>query len=364
MRTPTVLAALALTACTSGAEARAWREGGERGIAMETAARLREDASSLVVRPLGISVDPNGHYVIPDRSDKNIKVFAPGGDLVRIVGRAGHGPGEFTGLAAGQAYGDSTIGYDIAGGRLTVFGPDGRYVRSLTLAGRYPLASSVSVVDDSLFLLTAFAAGNAGRNLLTLIRPDGSRIASFFNPSNYLSNTPALLQNTGVKADGVNGVVFAVLVGGDSVYAFDYAGHRLGSQGVDPEQPLVTTRTLLERNGGKLRRPDGTFFSHGNRNVIGLVALDSGTVALQVSAYDAVSGTDPVEGGTLLLHALGPDGSLAPIARRDVAGAVLGRDHQHDLLLVRYAADDPDAHEVVRVVQHAVPETAATGGQP
>lgn len=269
---------------------------------------------------------------------------------MQTVGRVGRGPGEFASLWAGQAYGDSMIAYDLVGSRVSVFGPDGRYVRALALEpSPRPTALAVRAVDDSLFLLTASPAGARGGDLVYLIRPGGSPVASFFNPDSYLGQDMKLRQQTMVLADGADGVVFTALVGGDSVYAFDYSGRRLAATLIDAIQPLVTTRTLLERNGGRERRPDGSFFSHGNRNVIALVALDSATVVMQVAPYDAVNGTDRLGGGTMIVATLRPSGGLAVIGREEMESGLLGRDRARRPLLLRYTSPRADAYEVVRM---------------
>lgn len=345
------LLACAVSACT-GADARtpSGRGAQARELEVQPVARLQDDTLSILARPEWLSVSPDGRFAIADISDKNVKLYDAAGRRVQTVGRPGHGPGEFVGLMTAQAYRDSLVGYDLNGARLSVFGPDGRYARALTFGDRRePLPFSVRVVDDSLFLLAAAVPGSAGRDLVALVRPDGSKVASFFNPAAYLGRDPKLIQRSMVLADAAGGVVFAALVGGDSVYAFDYQGRRLGAAPVDPQQPLVTTRTLLERNGGREKLGDGTSVTHGNRNVIGLVALDSGTVAMQVTAYDAAKGVDPLEGGTILFASVAGDDGMRTIARREMEGAVLGRDRQGRLLMMRYTSADADGYEVLRV---------------
>jgi hypothetical protein len=326
-----------------------------RELTLEPIAFLRDDTSALLARPEWLSVDPQGRFVIADISDKNVKVYDSSGQRVGTVGRVGHGPGEFVGLMTAQAYRDSVVAYDLDGARISVFGADGRLGRVLAISDpKVPRPFLVRVVDDSLFLLVAAVPGGAGRNLLSIVRPDGTPVSSFFNPSSYLGRDPKLIQRTMAIADASNGVVFTALVGGDSVYAFDYSGRRLSADVVDSQNPLVTTRTLLERNGGRDRRRDGKPVTHGNRNVIGLVALDSATVALQVATYDAETGIDPLDGGTVVLLSVQPDGHLAPIARTEAAGALMGRDRQRRLLMLRYATPAADAYQVLRVTITAI----------
>jgi hypothetical protein len=347
--------AIMFAACSSDVRPPAGRGDAMRTLGLEPIASLRDGASALLARPEWLSVDAQGRFLIADISDKNVKVYDPSGLRVGTVGRVGHGPGEFVGLMTAQAYGDSVMAFDLNGARISIFGADGRFRRVLAVSNpNAPRPFLVRVVDDSLFLLVGAVPGSAGRNLLSLVRPDGTPVSSFFNPSSYLGRDPKVIQRTMAIADGADGVVFAALAGGDSVYAFDYSGRRLGSHLIDPQNPLVTTRTLLERNGGRDRRRDGKPVTHGNRNVIGLVALDSSTVAMQVAAYDAEKGTDPLDGGTVVMLSVQADGHLAPIARTETEGALMGRDRQSRLLMLRYATPAADAYRVLRVTTQPI----------
>lgn len=266
--------------------------------------------------------------------------------LAGVVGRAGSGPGEFAALMMAQAYRDSVVAYDMDGPRLSVFGPDGRFAGARSPgSSRLPMPFTVRVVDDSLFLLVA--PGGSNRNLLALVRPDGSIRSQFLDLGEYLGRGPEVASVTGVLADGADGRVFAAVAGGDSVWAFDYDGHRLAAFPADPERPLVTARSLIERNSGKLRRPDGKYVVDGNRMVIGLVAMDSGTVALQIAPFDARLGIDLEDGGTYVISTLGRGGARM-LARQEMVGALLGRDRRGRLLLLRYASPEAETHELVR----------------
>ncbi len=339
-----------LGACGNDGSDIASREPGTRTFSVEHIVELSDDSSAILARPEWISILPNGHVAVTDISDKNLKIYDPEGHRIGTVGRVGQGPGEFVALMTAQSYRDSLVGYDLTGRRLSIFDSSGRFARAMALGPRYGgTPFHIRVVDDSLFLLIAAVPGTAGRDLLTLVRPDGRIVSRFFNPSGYLGTEPALIQLTGAVADGAAGTVFAALIGGDSIYAFDYGGRRLGSHPVDPERPLVTTRQLLEENRGRAYRADRTHVTHGNRNVIRLVALDSGTVAMQVVPYDAVRGVDPLDGGTLIAAALRPGGGFSLIAREELTGALLGRDREWRALLLRYASDSADRYALMRV---------------
>lgn len=341
-----------LVAACSGSQA-AERPVEARALRLEPVTTLVDDTAALLARPGDISIDSRGRYVVSDPSDKNIKVYDPDGRRVSTLGRPGPGPGEFRALATAWALGDSVLAFDFRGARFSVFSPDARYTRAFELPKGISHPWTVQVVDDSLLLLVASPLRSSKSNLLTLIRRDGSVVSSFFNKSSYFAGRPQLIQNTGVIADARGGRLFAALIGGDSVYAFDYAGKPLGSYPADPDVPLVTTRSLLAGNKWSMRRPDGTYVVDGNRNVIRLVALDRSTVALHVVAYDVKHGVDPLDGGTILTLTVDEAGGATARGRAELRAGLLGRDRTGNALLVGYAGDSSDRYVVSRLVMDA-----------
>ena len=292
----------------------------------------------------------SGSYLLTDYSDKNLKLYAADGQRTGTIGRVGRGPGEFVSLNSAQPYGDSIVAYDFNGSRLTVFNPAGQVARTMTVRG--PAGQniwSVRVVDDSLFLLVSTPIGAHDKDLLTLIRPDGAVVTSFFNRSQYYQGDPAVIQSTAVEADGRNGWVFAAEIGGDSIFAFDYSGRLRASGPVDPVQPLVKAKTLIQDNGGKRQRPDGSWVFDGNRNLIRVVALDGGKVALQVAKYDAKLGIDPLNGGTILVSSV-RGGRIRAYGRGELPAALLGRGRDGGALMVGYEPGNPDWHVVSHLV--------------
>jgi hypothetical protein len=329
---------------------------GERQLVLQPLFQLREGGDTLLARPEWISVDAAGRYVISDVSDRNAKVFDPAGKPVRLIGRAGQGPGEFAALMTAQAFGDSVAAYDFVGGRLSIFGPDGRLARTLPLGGRgRPAPFTMRVVDDSLFLLVSAVPGASG-DLISLARADGSVRSMFFRQAEHVGGDPQLASRLFVMADGAGGRVFVAVSGRDSVWVFDYDGRRLATGPADPVRPLVPTKTLLAKNGGRPRRSDGGFVVDGNRIIGNVVALDSGSVALQVVTYDGRTGVDPVEGGTLLVAAPGSGNGLRVLSRWEGAGGLLGRDRQGRPLVLRYTSPEADAYEVLRGTLAPLPD--------
>ena len=76
----------------------------------------------------------DGTIVIADGDELALRFFDRSGKLVRAVGRAGGGPGEFRSLNwLGRCGGDSLFAWDAAQQRMSVFGANGTYVRQFTL---------------------------------------------------------------------------------------------------------------------------------------------------------------------------------------------------------------------------------------
>jgi hypothetical protein len=350
-RTPTLLCLGAFASYACGgreSDLGAGRGSDRRVLALSAPVALHGPPESVLAKPDLASEDSRGRIVFVDPSDRNVKVYGPDGALAGIVGRAGHGPGEFAALMMAQAYHDSVVAYDIDGPRLSVFAPDGRFAGArIPGLSRLPMPFTVRVVDDSLFLLVAPGLGGPNRKLLTLVRSDGGIRSQFLSPPRSLGGGPQVASATGVLADAADGRVFAAVAGGDSVWAFDYDGKFLAAFPADPQQPLITARSLIEANHGKLRKAGGGYVVDGNRMVIGLVAMDSGTVALQIAPYDGRLGIDLEEGGTFVVATLAGSGGRT-LARQELVGALLGRDRRGRLLILRYTSPEAEAHELVR----------------
>jgi hypothetical protein len=292
--------------------------------------RLRDDTFPILTRPTQISRDPHGRLIVADRSDKDIKVYGVAGERLATVGGAGLDPGRFAYLNAAQSYGDSLVAYDFPSERVTVFEKGGRVVR--TFQPRF-VPYTLRTVDDSLLLLIRHPG--QGGNLLALMRSDGTVLAKFFDPRGVLP-TQRLRFLSGVLADARDGYVFAAVFGTDSLWVFDYAGRRIATVAIPARPWLPRLSELLRRNGGRERNADSSWFHQGVRAVMGLVALDRGSVAIQIAAYDTHEGTDLKRGEheVVLVHT---DPSRESATRSiSTEGAMLGRDIDGALLFVSY----------------------------
>lgn len=69
---------------------------------------------------------PAGALAVADGGDQRIRVFNGAGEVIRILGAPGPGPGEFRSLSWMVSAGDSLLAYDLVERRLTLFGANGR----------------------------------------------------------------------------------------------------------------------------------------------------------------------------------------------------------------------------------------------
>jgi len=291
---------------------------------------LREDTAAILAKPILASQDRDGRLFVADGSDRNVKVYAPDGQRLMTIGRAGRGPGEFSQLSDAQTYHDSVIAYDFTLARLSIFNSAGRFVRSQSMK---PAPFSTRVIDDSLLLLIRHPA--QGGKLLRIARLDGSVLAEFFERREYFEN-PKLRPLTAVFADGRDGRIFAHIFGDDSVFVFDYRGRLLGSGPIGSSAEITSFRTALRAHNGEVQSKDGKWFHDGARAVMKLVVISGGLAVMQVARYDTQSGTDILEGGEMLVVGV-RDGVATAVGRTEMTSGLVGRDYAGAPIFFRYA---------------------------
>ncbi len=87
-----------------------------------------------------LAVDDAGRIYTLDPKDIRVRVFGPDGTLVRVFGRAGQGPGEFSGPGGIIAAPDGSILVsDVLNGRISYFTREGVHLKD-TLYGTYRIA--------------------------------------------------------------------------------------------------------------------------------------------------------------------------------------------------------------------------------
>jgi hypothetical protein len=85
-------------------------------------------------RVAGAALLRDGSVVVANSGTYELRFYSAGGTFVRAVGRQGQGPGEFAhidGLC--RIDGDSLLVWDSSQRRVSIFAPDGRFVRQVTL---------------------------------------------------------------------------------------------------------------------------------------------------------------------------------------------------------------------------------------
>lgn len=161
-----------------------------------------EDGPDITRTTVVVVRDSRGRLIAGPVNDRNqFAVFSPAGKLIKVVGRAGSGPGEFrmiNGVAI--AAGDSILVHDIELQRLSIFDPELRYVRSFP----FPQHRRLSVGADG-FLYGV--GGNraekaAGFAVHRYSLRDGTRTDSFEQDS-----TVARYDNTSINTTFVAGQV-------------------------------------------------------------------------------------------------------------------------------------------------------------
>lgn len=141
-----VAAAVALSACESaapdsgdsGGAGPVWAPGEEWRVAEDPRVTIGSlDGPEAIGAIAGSALLGDGRVVLADRADSQIRVYSAGGTRVAAFGRAGQGPGEFRQLGGVAAFAgeDSLLAFELgvpfSASRLSVFTPDGVFVRSV-----------------------------------------------------------------------------------------------------------------------------------------------------------------------------------------------------------------------------------------
>ena len=116
----------------------------------------------------------DGRIVIGNRGSHDVRWYDEHGTFLRAAGGKGGGPGEFEDLRwIGLLPGDSVMAYDISHRRLSIFDPQGTFVRSATIQNPM-LYFAHSVLDDGSVVMYRWSSTGDGvsRRFTTVIRFD------------------------------------------------------------------------------------------------------------------------------------------------------------------------------------------------
>jgi hypothetical protein len=121
--------------------------------------------------------DQEGRYYVGDRSSAEVFVYSAEGKFVGEFGREGGGPGEFRGFSGViDLPGDTILAVDWRLGRLSIFGPDWEFVRSVRT--EVPFARGIRV--GSLFVANpTLAFQSSGRSPIQAIDIEGQGVREF-----------------------------------------------------------------------------------------------------------------------------------------------------------------------------------------
>ncbi len=112
-----------------------------------TLGRLDGPPEYLFVAPWAARLS-DGRIAVLDRGNRELRLFSPDGEHLSSTGRKGEGPGEFVGSnSLDVVAGDTMVIWDGALKRLSVFDPEGKFVRTVDLKRPEPIQLSLGVVD-------------------------------------------------------------------------------------------------------------------------------------------------------------------------------------------------------------------------
>lgn len=148
---------------------------------------LEQSDTALIVRLSGIDRNDAGEILIGDVSEGDVKLFAPDGRLIRVIGRKGKGPGEFSAPRFPRFGPDGRIYVaDAQDPRIQVFDASGTLVSATriaeggTIMGFEPLRGeryllAVERGPDDHVLLEVDTSGMVRRQFLAIagVRPTG-----------------------------------------------------------------------------------------------------------------------------------------------------------------------------------------------
>lgn len=361
---PTLSVALLLGACAD-ADAKPRDVSEAYTVRIDHVSSLDVEDGAILASANSLVRDRHGRIYIGDNSDRRIKVFGAEGSQQRPVGSPGAGPGEFITLFSAGLLGDSVYGWDASANRITVFGPNGERVRDFALRKPgSPSLSRIRTMDDSLLVASGWVAGAHDRPLVEIYDRAGTRLAGMMNLERVLSPPkPDFVQHSSVFADGTDGIVFSTMHGIDTLFAYTTDGTLLaaGRVGLTGFSPVLDLRELLDRTGGRLRAPDGSWAQDRHYAPLKLVALGGGLVAVQFGFLNFSAGdTDLLSvGGPVVILRLTSDGEFERVGQVEVQGALLGRSGPGEAYVLRWSGSELTELELFRLAVAPKPETTS-----
>lgn len=145
-----------------------------------------ESRGVFLTRAHRFSVDGQGRSTVTDQGACKIFIFDQDGELFRVFGGCGQGPGDFH--FAGRAFfeGVQWIALDVGNARLQFFDEKGRFVNSSRLARNY---DDMAIGNDG--TVYAFTMKALSADLIDALDPRGKKLFSF-------GELPAIVKKQGI----------------------------------------------------------------------------------------------------------------------------------------------------------------------
>lgn len=159
---------------------------------------------------------PDGRFVVANSGSSELRFFDATGSLLQAVGRRGEGPGEFLGISWLSAVGGDTLYvYDGYASRMSVYHPDGTFIRDFVFGGQGMRATAIGRFADGTFAgrETVLLRPSQDGPIEGLQRPDVSivRVNGLGEVEATLGPFPGAERFINVNADG-GGVVAVEVV--------------------------------------------------------------------------------------------------------------------------------------------------------
>jgi len=134
--------------------------------------RIAENDSLLLSRPTHMVAGPRGHYFVADADEARVIEIAPSGQVVRVFGRRGRGPGELQTPGSIAESGDSLLAVMDNGQRRVVL----YNLRTGTYQGSFVLNGWIPTLSFSGSALLAGVLQVDSGTALVRLSPTGERL--------------------------------------------------------------------------------------------------------------------------------------------------------------------------------------------